>query len=77
MTSSAIKCLSVEVFNKNSESIAFNLTYRPPNGDPNELENHFKNILSKQEIINKELVFVGDLILMSLTSMKSKWFKVL
>ena len=77
MTSSAIKCLSVEVFNKKSESIAFNLTYRPPNGDPNELENHFKNILSKQEIINKELVFVGDLILMSLTSMKSKWFKVL
>ena len=77
MTSSAIKCLSVEVFNKNSESIAFNLTYWPPNGDPNELENHVKNILSKQEIINKELVLVGDLILMSLTSMKSKWFKVL
>ena len=60
MTSSAIKCLSVEVFNKNSESIAFNLTYRPPNGDPNELENHFKNILSKREIANKELVLVGD-----------------
>ena len=77
MTSSAIKCLSVEVFNKNSESIALNLTYRPPNGDPNDLENHFKNILSKQEIINKELVLVGDLILMSLTSMKAKWFKVL
>ena len=37
-----------------------NLTYRPPNGDPNELENHFKNILSKREITNKELVLVGD-----------------
>ena len=37
-----------------------NLTYRPPNGDPNELENHFKNILSKRKITNKELVLVGD-----------------
>ena len=37
-----------------------NLTYRPPNADPNELENHFKNILSKREITNKELVLVGD-----------------
>ena len=37
-----------------------NLAYGPPNGDPNKLENHFKNILSKQEINNKELVFVGD-----------------
>ena len=73
--SSAIKCLSV--FNKNLKSIALNLTYRPPNGDPNELENHFKNILSKQEIINKKLVLVGDLILMSLTLMIAKWFKVL
>ena len=37
-----------------------NLTYRPPNADPNELENHFKNILSKREITNKELVLIGD-----------------
>ena len=32
-----------------------NVAYRPPNGEPNELQNH-----SKQEITNKELVLVGD-----------------
>ena len=37
-----------------------NLTYRPSNGDPNELENHFKNIISKRETTNKELVLAGD-----------------
>ena len=52
--------MRVEVFNKNSKSIVLNLTYRPSNGDPNELENHFKNILLKREITNKELVLVGD-----------------
>ena len=52
--------MCVEILNKNPKSIVLNLTYRPPNGDPNELENYFKNILSKREIINKELVFVGD-----------------
>ena len=60
VNSSAIECLCVEVFNKNSKSIVLNLAYRPPNGDPNEIENHFKNILSKREITNKELVLVGD-----------------
>ena len=60
VNSSAIECLRVEVFNKNSKSIVLNLTYRPSNGDPNELENHFKNILLKREITNKELVLVGD-----------------
>ena len=48
------------LFNKNSKSIVLSLTYRPPNGDPNELENHFKNILSKRETTNKELFLVGD-----------------
>ena len=43
-----IKCFCVEVFNKNLKGIVLNLTYRPPNGDPNELENYFKNILSKR-----------------------------
>ena len=60
-SSSAIKYLWVEVFNKNLKKIVLNLTYRPPNGDPNELENHFKYILPIREIINKELVFVGVL----------------
>ena len=78
VNSCAIECLYVEVFNKNSKSIVWNLTYRPPNGDPNELENRFKNILSKREIANKELVLVGDFIdLMSLTLRKAKWFKIL
>ena len=53
-----------------------NLAYRPPNGDPNDIGNHFKNILSKREITNKELV-LGTLILMSLTLWKAKWFKTL
>ena len=50
----------VEFFNKNFKSIILNLTHQPPNGDPNELENHFKNILSKREIRNRKLVLVGD-----------------
>ena len=57
VNSSAIECLC---FNKNSKSIVLNLTYRPSNGDPNELENHFKNIISKRETTNKELVLAGD-----------------
>ena len=64
-------------FLKKSKSIVLNLTYRPPNGDPNELENHFKNILSKRKITNKELVLVETLIFMSWTLMKARWFKVL
>ena len=44
VNSSAIECLYVEVFNKNSKIIVVNLAYQPANGDPNELENHFKNI---------------------------------
>ena len=52
--------MCVEVFNKNSKSIVLNLTYQPPNGDPDELENHFKNTLSKREITNKELILVGN-----------------
>ena len=61
VNSSAIECLCVEIFNKNSKSIVLNLAYRPPNDDPNEIENHFKNILSKREITNKKLVLAGDL----------------
>ena len=57
VNSSAIECLCVEVFNKNSKIIVLNLAYRPPNGDPNEIENHFKNILLKREITNKELLY--------------------
>ena len=45
--SSAIESLCVD---ENSKSIVLNLTYGPSNGDPNELENHFKNILSKRKI---------------------------
>ena len=45
---------------ENLKSIVLNLTCWPPNDDPNELEIYFKNTLSKREIINKELVFVGD-----------------
>ena len=37
-----------------------NLTYRPLNGDPNELENHLNINLSELEITNKELVLNGD-----------------
>ena len=37
-----------------------NLTYRPSDGDPNELENHFKKVFSKQKITNERLVLVGN-----------------
>ena len=43
-----------------AKSIVLNLTYQSLNGDPNKLENCFKNILSKQEITNKELVLARD-----------------
>ena len=36
------------------------VAYGPPNGDPNEIENYFKNIISKWEITNKELFLVGE-----------------
>ena len=51
------------------------MTYRPPNGDPNELENHFKNILSKREITNKELVLIGDFNINVLDFNESKMVK--
>ena len=60
VNSGAIECLC-DVCAKTSKSIVLNLTYRPPDDDPNDIENHFKNILSKREITNKELVLVGDL----------------
>ena len=41
VNSSAIECLCVEIFSKNSKSIVLNLAYRPPNDDPNEIDNHF------------------------------------
>ena len=69
---SAIECLCVEVFNKNSKSIVLNLTYRPPNGHLNEPENHFENILSKRKITNRELVLVGDFNINVLDFMKVK-----
>ena len=72
VNSSASECLCVEVFNKNSKSIVLNLTYRPWNGDPDELENHFKNILSKREITKKELVLVGDFNINALDFNESK-----
>ena len=43
-----------------AKSIVLNLTYQSPNGDPNKLENYFKNILSKREITNEELVLARD-----------------
>ena len=49
-----------------------NLTYGPSNGDPNELENHFKNTLSKRKITNKDLVLVGDFNINVLDFNKSK-----
>ena len=45
-------------FNKNLKSIVLNFTYRPPNGDLNDLENHFKNIISKWEVTSNELVLM-------------------
>ena len=60
VNSSAIECLCVEVFNKNSKSTVLTLTYWSPNCDPNEPENYFKNILPKWEITNKEFVLVKD-----------------
>ena len=50
--------LKVEVFKENSKSIILNLIYQPLHADPKKIENHFKNILLKWEINNKELVSV-------------------
>ena len=56
----AFECLCVEVENKNSKNIVLNLVYRPPNGDHKELENYFKNSLSKREISHKDVILAGD-----------------
>ena len=39
--SSAIECLCIKAFSKNSKSIVLNIAYRPSNGDPNEIKSHF------------------------------------
>ena len=36
------------------------LVYRSPNSDHEELENHFKRSLSKQEVSHKDLISAGD-----------------
>ena len=53
VNSKAFACLGVEVEKKNSKNIVLNLVYRPPNGDPKELENCFKSSLLKWEISHK------------------------
>ena len=48
--------------------------YRSPNGDSNESENHFENILSKRKITIKELVLIGDFNINALDFNQSKMF---
>ena len=75
VNSSTIECLCVAVLKKNSNSIVFNLTYRLLNGDPIELENHFKNIFFITENFQQGII-LGWRIFFSLTLMERKRFKV-
>ena len=75
VSSTAFKCLCVEVENKNSKNIVLNLVYRPPNGDHRELENYFKSSVSKQEISHKDIILARDFNINLLEQKRSKFCK--
>ena len=55
----AIESLSIEITNDESKNIIFNVVYRPPDGDTGVCENYFKNILFKDNVLNKNILFAG------------------
>ena len=57
----AIESLCLEIANEKSKNIILNLTYRPPNGDVKEFEQHLNKILSTNHILKKEVIMAGDL----------------
>ena len=50
--------------------------YRPPNGDPNEWENNFENIISNRKTINKGLILLGDFNIIVLGFIESKMVQI-
>ena len=55
-----IESLSIEIINKSTKNIIFNVTYRQPAGNVNVFENSLKNILSSNNHNNKTVYLTGD-----------------
>ena len=55
-----IKFLSVEILNRQTRNIIFNVVYRPPDIDLNVCKTFFENIYSDSTILNKTFFLVGD-----------------
>ena len=47
INSKAVESLSIEILNKKRKNIILNTIYRPPNGDTETCENHFKNLFAQ------------------------------
>ena len=60
INSDAIESLSIEITNKNSKNIIFNVIYRPPNGDMEACENYCKELFSKNDKSLKNMILAGD-----------------
>ena len=56
----AIESLCLEITNEKSNNIILNLTYRPANGDVREFEKQLNEVLSTNDISNKEVVMAYD-----------------
>ena len=56
----AIESLCLKITNEKSKNIILNLTYRPPNDDIKEFEKHLNKIPSRNDILKKEVIMVGD-----------------
>ena len=60
MNSDGIECLCLEISNEKYKNIVLSLNFRPLNSDTTLLEKHMKNILSKNDATEKEVILIGD-----------------
>ena len=58
-TSDKIECLCIDILNKHSKKLIFDLSYRPPQGDKT-FERHLQDLLLKHDVHKKELLITGD-----------------
>ena len=53
INSEAVESRSIEISNKKCKNIILNTIYRPLNGDIETCENYFRNLLAKNDTVNK------------------------
>ena len=62
-----IEALSIEIIKEdNKKNIVITRLYRPPRGVEKKFKNEYKNLIEKNNDINKEIYFIGDINLNSL-----------